>query len=370
MLTAKVRELPVTSHMIKKAPASDPLLQEIISYYRTRWLTVSPNKQLLPFFQRTSSLSEVDGVLPFDERVIIPSSLQNRTLNKFHFGHRVVSCMKALARSYVYWPNTYKQLEDLAHTCAKCQPASKWPRESTLSLWPVPDSQWLRLHIDFAEPTNGQSFLVVVDAYSKWREIFPMSHTTSEETISKLQKVFSRFGLPETEVSDNGNAFSSVKFSTLCQQNGINHISTPPFHPQSNGPVERLVDTYKRALLKLRWEGTTSEILETFWQAIGRHQTLTHQTVAHLQNPWWIGKHGYTSTSYVQNNITPSGKTQKWKGSTIATIVLFKGNSYLDNNSWQKTTGTKQKHGLKDILYNKLEMSQCKCPKFHLGSTF
>ena len=77
---------------------------------------------------------------------------------------------------------------------------------------------------------------------------FPMSHITSEETISKLQKIFSRFGLLETLVSDNGTAFNSVKFSTFCQQNGINHIHTPPFHPQSKGQVERLVDTFKRAL--------------------------------------------------------------------------------------------------------------------------
>ena len=172
--------------------------------------------------------------------------------------------MKALARGYAYWPNMDKQLEDLAHTCAKCQLAAKLSRKSTLSSWPVPDSTWSRLHIDFARSTNGQSFLLVVDAYSKWPEIFPMSRITSEETTSKLPKIFSRFGLPETLVSDNGTTFSSVKFSTFCQQNGINHIRTPPFHPQSNGQVERLVDTFKRAFLKLRGEGTMSEILETF----------------------------------------------------------------------------------------------------------
>ena len=74
MLTATVRERPDTSHMIKEATASDPLLQEIISYHRTSWPTVIPNKQLQPFFQRKSSLSEVDSVLLFAERVIIPSS--------------------------------------------------------------------------------------------------------------------------------------------------------------------------------------------------------------------------------------------------------------------------------------------------------
>ena len=190
MLTATVRELPVTSHMIKKATASDPLLQEVICYHCTGWPTVSPNKQLLPFFQQKSSLFEVDGVLLFAERVIIPSSLQNRSLKKFHFGHQGVCPMKALARGYVYWPNMDKQLEDLARTCAKCQLAAKSPRKYTLSSWPVPDSPWSRLHIDFSGPKNRQSFLVDVDAFKKWPEIFLMSHITSEETISKFQKIF------------------------------------------------------------------------------------------------------------------------------------------------------------------------------------
>ena len=108
MLTATVRELPVTSHMIKETTASDLLLQEVISYHHTRWPTVSSNKQLLPFFQWKSSLSKVDGVLLFAKQVIIPSSLQNRTLKQFHFGHQGVSRMKALARGYIYWPNMDK----------------------------------------------------------------------------------------------------------------------------------------------------------------------------------------------------------------------------------------------------------------------
>lgn len=53
-------------------------------------------------------------------------------------------------------------------------------------------------------------------------------------------------------------------FSAFCQQNGIRHIRTPPFHPQSNGQVERFVGTFKNALKKSRGEGDTEEILERF----------------------------------------------------------------------------------------------------------
>ena len=264
VFASTVRALPVTSTMIREATASDPVLQIVKRFHRTKWPKVCTDKRIQPFFQRRASLSEVDECFLFAERVIVPSSLQDRVLKQFHYGHQGISRMKALARSYAYWPNMDKQLEELAHTCSNCQLAAKSPRKTTLSSWPIPESPWLRLHIDFAGPLNGQYYFILVDAYSKWPEIFQMNRITSDETIQKLKQIFSRFGTPQILVSDNGTAFTSGTFANFCALNGIQHIKTPPFHPQSNGQVERFVDTFKRALIKNKGEGTTQEILEIF----------------------------------------------------------------------------------------------------------
>ena len=80
--------------------------------------------------------------------------------------------MKALARGYVYWPNMNKQLEELVKSCTKCQLVAKSPRKTKLYSWPIPESPWSRLHIDFAGPINGQHYLILVDAYNKWPEVF------------------------------------------------------------------------------------------------------------------------------------------------------------------------------------------------------
>ncbi|BHF70625.1 hypothetical protein SprV_0301367900 [Sparganum proliferum] len=65
-------------------------------------------------------------------------------------------------------------------------------------------------------------------------------------------------------VSDNGSQFTSSSFEDFCRQHNIQHLCSPPYHPQSNGQAERFVDTFKRALLKARGEGTTDDIVQAF----------------------------------------------------------------------------------------------------------
>ena len=51
-------------------------------------------------------------------------------------------------------------------------------------------------------------------------------------------------------VSDNGPQFTASEFAKFCQSNGIEHKRTPPYHPASNGQVERIVQELKKALRK------------------------------------------------------------------------------------------------------------------------
>ena len=75
-----------------------------------------------------------------------------------------------------------------------------------------------------------------------------MSTTTSSKTITVLRQLFARYGLPEQLVSDNGPQFTSEEFARFMGSNGIKHIRCAPYHPSSNGAVERLVRTFKQAM--------------------------------------------------------------------------------------------------------------------------
>ncbi|XP_003369037.1 conserved hypothetical protein [Trichinella spiralis] len=93
-------------------------------------------------------------------------------------------------------------------------------------------------------------FLIMVDAHSKWPEVLHMPHITTEQIIESLKTVFTRFGFPEVLVSDNGTQFTATEFTIFCGENGIRHVTSAPYHAQSNGQVERFIDTFKRALKK------------------------------------------------------------------------------------------------------------------------
>ena len=61
---------------------------------------------------------------------------------------------------------------------------------------------------------------------------------------------FSTLGFPEGLVTDNGPAFTSQEFANFIKANGIRHLTSLPYHPASNGPAERVVQTFFKAAIK------------------------------------------------------------------------------------------------------------------------
>ncbi|XP_063814156.1 uncharacterized protein K02A2.6-like [Pseudophryne corroboree] len=162
--------------------------------------------------------------------------------------------MKNLARSYVWWPGIDGQIEILTKGCEGCQRVQNAPPLAPLHPWEWPSSPWQRVHIDFAGPFMDCTFLIAVDAHSKWPEVIKMKSTTSEKTIAVLRTIFARNGLPEQVCSDNGPQFVSMEFKKFMQDNGIKHFTSAPHHPATNGLAERFVQTFKKAIKSMHHE--------------------------------------------------------------------------------------------------------------------
>ena len=158
--------------------------------------------------------------------------------------------------------------------CEKCQQSRGSPPEAPLYPWPWPSHPWSRLHLDFAGPINNTMFLVVIDAHSKWIEVFPMSSATSSATIQRLRVLFAQFGLPDTVITDNGSCFVSQEFEAYLTENGVHHLTSAPYHPASNGMAERAVQIVKNGL-KRDTEGTLTERLA---RVLFNYRIMPHST--------------------------------------------------------------------------------------------
>ncbi|XP_060092539.1 uncharacterized protein K02A2.6-like, partial [Heteronotia binoei] len=188
------------------------------------------------------------GCLLWGSRVVIPPPLQRRVLESLHETHLGIVRMKALARSYVWWPGMDGEIESWVRRCQTCQESRPEPPSAPATRWESTRKPWSRLHLDFAGPFQGQIFMIIVDAYTKWLEVIPVGSTSSAAAIRALRRVLSTHGIPDTIVSDNGTAFTSADFQAFLQRYLIRHIRSAPFHPATNGQAERMVRTTKEAL--------------------------------------------------------------------------------------------------------------------------
>ena len=80
-------------------------------------------------------------------------------LQELHEGHPGMSRMKGLARMYVWWPKIDADIEETVPHCSNCQVNRSSPPAAPLHPWSWPTHPWTRIHIDYAGPFMGKTFL-------------------------------------------------------------------------------------------------------------------------------------------------------------------------------------------------------------------
>ena len=93
-----------------------------------------------PFYRRRTELSCQDGCTLWSQRVVIPKALQSCLLQELHEGHLGVCRMKALARSYIWWPSLDQDCEVLVASCDACKSVSSMPVAAPRHPWQCPSS--------------------------------------------------------------------------------------------------------------------------------------------------------------------------------------------------------------------------------------
>ena len=167
----QMEPLPVTSIQLPKATSNDPVLSKVVTFTRSGWPR-AVSDTFKPFFIHRMELSIEGDCLMWGIRVIIPLKLRDRVLQELHLEHPGVSRMKAVACSFVWWPNLDANIESLVKSHVPCQSVKSAPPKSLLNPWLWPAKPWSRVHVDFMGPLFNKMYLVIVDAHSKWPEVF------------------------------------------------------------------------------------------------------------------------------------------------------------------------------------------------------
>ena len=244
--------MPINRDNIEAETRKDYILSKVLDLVRYGWPKQLNGEILRPFFNIKNALSVEGNCLFYGQRIIIPSTCQETVLKMLHGTHTGMTKMKQLARSYFWWPKLDNKIEEVVKKCKECQNFSTMPVKAPTHPWHWPEKPWSRLHLDFAGPYEGNNFLLIIDAHSKWLDIEQMKSTTSAAIIVKLRKLFSIHGVPDLVITDNAPNFKSVELRKFFKANGIIHDTVAIYHPSSNGQIERSVQMLKQALRKMK----------------------------------------------------------------------------------------------------------------------
>ena len=130
-----------------------------------------------------------------------------------------------------------KEAAEYARKCEQCQKHTLLIHQPAGHLNPIsspwPFAQW---ELDILEPfpraTGNQRFvLVAVDYFTKWAVVEALANIRDVDVKKFVWKnIITRFGVPDSLISDNGLQFDSRGFCEFCNNLGIrNKYSTPAY---------------------------------------------------------------------------------------------------------------------------------------------
>ena len=242
----------VTVDDIIQATAADSTLQAAIRAVQTgRWTTTgkaaSPQMKQLHAVRDDLAVYD-DSILLRGDRIVIPASLQQKTVDLAHVGHQGISKAKSLMRSKVWLPGMDSLVEKTIKECIPCQANSSNPPAAPLQMSKLPSHAWTDLSVDFLTPglPTGEYLLVVVDEYSRYPITEFVKSTCFKDTQKALRKIFAVFGFPQQIKTDNGPPFNGSEWTDFMEQCGIHHRKITPLWPKANAQAE----SFNKPLLK------------------------------------------------------------------------------------------------------------------------
>ena len=195
-------------------------------------------------------------------RRLVPPSIKDRILELMHDhpdrAHPGRDETLRKLKELFFWKNMYTDVKGYVASCNVCNSYKGSTVKAPLGSYPIPDSPFERVSVDILSglqlTVRGyRHILVCVDTLTRFSELIPLSSKTARECASALfDRVICRYSPPQLLLSDNGNEFNNSLMSELCDKLQIQKVNIQPYHPASNGMVERhnrkVLDTIRHTI--------------------------------------------------------------------------------------------------------------------------
>lgn len=190
------------------------------------------NQTVKSFEPFRNELGSIGSLVIRGNKLVVPQSLRRRMLTLAHEGHPGETVMKRRLRDSVWWPGMDRDVSKHVINCEGCRLVSLPSRPEPMRRRQLPSKPWIDVAIDFMGPLpSGENLLVVVDYFSRYKEVEIMRQITAEEAITRLHRIFTRLGFPVTITLDNARQFASSKFDKYCKEHGITLNYSTPYWP-------------------------------------------------------------------------------------------------------------------------------------------
>ena len=196
-----------------------------------------------------------------DRQLVAPLHLQTTIMKYLHTarlgGHFGISRTFESINRRAWWPGMRKDIRLWCRNCDACQKRNIRQGSGKVPLHQIPvGAPFDRIAIDilsFTETTysGNKCVLVISDYFSKWAEAYALpDHLSSTVAHAMVTEFFCRYGVPRVIHSDQGGEFRSNLMMDLYELLELYSTQTTPYHPQSDGLVERLNRTLVGMLSK------------------------------------------------------------------------------------------------------------------------
>lgn len=200
-------------------------------------------------------------------------------------GHVGTSRMYNRLKERYHWKGMKTDVENYVRKCPQCQvnKALRQTNKSPMQITSTSTAPFERVSLDIVGPLPESGpimlryLLTLQDDLTKFSIAYPISNASAEECCECLVHFISLFGIPKMILTDQGTNFTADLFKKTCEFLKIKQLWSSPYHPQTQGALERSHSTLKE-YLKSYINETQSNWHKYIHTAILAYNTNIHTT--------------------------------------------------------------------------------------------